>query len=160
MKKLDFSKEYNEETIKELIQELLASKIINENQAKYIDVKKILTFTKSNLYSEVRKASEVQKEMPFYIYIPSKEIYNDETDEKVLVQGIIDLYYINKNDDLILVDYKTDYVEKGNEQELIDKYKGQLAIYKRALEKALNRKVEAVYIYSIYLEKEISACIQ
>ncbi len=159
MQKLDFSKEYNEETIEELIQELLASKIINENQAKYIDVEKILTFTKSNLYSEVRKAREIQKEMPFYIYIPSKEIYNDETNEKVLVQGIIDLYYINKNDELILVDYKTDYVEKGNEHELIDKYKGQLEIYKRALEKALNRKVEAVYIYSIYLGKEISVGI-
>ena len=53
------------------------------------------------------------------------------------------------------MDYKTDYVENNNEQELINKYKGQLGIYKRALEQALNKKVEAVYIYSTYLEKQI-----
>ncbi len=155
MQKLDFTKDYNEESIKELIQELVFSKVINESHTKYIDIEKILAFTKSNLYSEIREAKEVQKEMPFYIYIPSNEIYNDATDEKILVQGIIDLYYINKNDELILLDYKTDYVEKDNEHKLIEKYKKQLDIYKKALEKALNRKVEAVYIYSIYLNKKI-----
>ena len=65
------------------------------------------------------------------------------------------LYYIDKNNDLILVDYKTDYVEKGKEEELLNKYRKQLDLYKRALESALNRKVDKVYIYSVYLEKEI-----
>ena len=155
MQKLDFNKTYNEGSIKELIQELIKSKIINENQAKYINIEKILKFTKSNLYSELKTAKEIQKEKPFYLYISSNEIYKDEADERILVQGIIDLYYINKNDELILVDYKTDYVANNNEQELIDKYKRQLNIYKRALEKALNKKVKAKYIYSIYLDKEI-----
>ncbi len=155
MQKLDFSKTYNEETIKELIQELIATKIINENQAKYVNIQKILKFTESDLYLELKEAKEVHKEKPFYIYIASNEIYNDETDEKILVQGIIDLYYIDKNGKLILVDYKTDYVANNNEYELIDKYKGQLEIYKRALEQALNKKVEAVYIYSTYLDKKV-----
>ena len=154
LQKLDFRTTYTEETIKELIQQLIASKIINENQAKHIDIQKILKFTEANLYKELKEAKEIHKEKPFYIYIPSNEIYNDETDEKILVQGIIDLYYIDKNDKLILVDYKTDYVA-NNEQELIDKYKGQLDIYKRALEQALNTPVEAVYIYSTYLNKKI-----
>ena len=123
LQKLDFSTTYTETTIKELIHKLIASKIINENQAKYINIQKILKFTESNLYKELKVAKEVHKEKPFYIYISSNEIYNDETDEKILVQGIIDLYYIDKNDKLILVDYKTDYVSNNNEQELIDKYK-------------------------------------
>ena len=55
----------------------------------------------------------------------------------------------------MLVDYKTDYVEKGNEQELVSKYERQLKIYKRALEQAIDKKVEKVYIYSIHLNKEI-----
>ncbi|MBQ2917202.1 MAG: PD-(D/E)XK nuclease family protein, partial [Clostridia bacterium] len=137
------------------IHELIASKIINENQAKYINIQKILKFTESDLYKELKVAKEVHKEKPFYIYISSNEIYNDETDEKILVQGIIDLYYIDKNGKLILVDYKTDYVANNNEQELIDKYKGQLEIYKRALEQALNKPVEAVYIYSTDLGKKV-----
>ena len=71
----------------------------------------------------------------------------------MLVQGIIDLYYITKADELVLVDYKTDYVQ--NEEELISKYKVQLDLYKVALEQALQRKVDKIYIYSVYLNKEI-----
>ncbi|MFR5683845.1 MAG: hypothetical protein ACLUD1_07320, partial [Clostridia bacterium] len=62
-------------------------------------------------------------------------------------------YYISKQDELILVDYKTDFVKEENE--LILKYHEQLKIYQRALEKALNRKVNHIYLYSVYLNKEI-----
>ena len=53
----------------------------------------------------------------------------------------------------MLVDYKTDYIENGNEEELISKYKTQLDLYRRALEEALRRKVDKTYIYSVYLGK-------
>lgn len=86
--------------------------------------------------------------------MPAKEIVGKEVEEVILVQGIIDLYYIDKEDHLILVDYKTDFVKK--EEEFIRKYKKQLEIYKRALEEATAKKVEEVYIYSVYLQKEIA----
>ena len=85
--------------------------------------------------------------------LPASEIYGSDAKEKILVQGIIDLYYINKNDELILLDYKTDFVKE--ETDLIDKYKIQLDIYKRALEYSLKRKVDKVYIYSLCLQKAI-----
>ena len=84
----------------------------------------------------------------------AKEIINEEVDEKILVQGIIDLYYIDENDKMILVDYKTDFVKQ--EEKLISKYKKQLEIYKQALQEATGKAVEKVYIYSIYLQKTIS----
>ena len=85
----------------------------------------------------------------------AKEIYNENTDENILVQGIIDLYYISKDGKLKLIDYKTDYVEKGEENKLIEKYKSQLGLYEKALEKVFKRKVDEKYIYSVYLEKEV-----
>lgn len=159
LQKLDFSMNYGIKELEELIQKLISLEIITENQSKYINKEKILKFTKSDLYLDLKEAKEIQKEKPFYIYISSNEIYHNGTDEKILVQGIIDLYFVDKEGRLILVDYKTDYVANNDEQELINKYKGQLAIYKRALEKALNRKVEAVYIYSIYLDKKIECVV-
>ena len=87
--------------------------------------------------------------------IDAKELYKEETEEKILVQGIIDLYYITKDDKLVLVDYKTDYVEKGKENTLVKKYEKQLELYQKALEEALNKKVDKKYIYSVYLGKEI-----
>ena len=104
---------------------------------------------------ELKEAKEIQKEKPFYINIPANTIYEEKTNENILVQGIIDLYYIDKNDNLNLVDYKTDYVEKGNENSLITKYKKQLELYKKALEKSLEKQVKNTYIYSVYLNKEI-----
>ena len=65
------------------------------------------------------------------------------------------LYYINKNDELILLDYKTDYVEKGHEQELINKYETQLSLYSQALKEALGREVDRTYIYSVFLGKPV-----
>ena len=64
-------------------------------------------------------------------------------------------FSVNEIGNIVLVDYKTDYVENGKELELVEKYKNQLELYKQALEEALNTKVDKVYIYSVYLEKEI-----
>lgn len=155
LQKLNEKQEYTLQEIKDLINELELKQIITNKEARSISIYKILAFTKSTIWKELRKAKTVEKEEPFYINIPAKEIYNQEVEEDILVQGIIDLYYINENDKLVLVDYKTDYVEKGKDEELLNKYRKQLDLYKRALESALNRKVDKVYIYSVYLEKEI-----
>ena len=155
LQKLNEKQEYTLQEIKDLINELELKQIITNKEARSISTYKILAFTKSTIWKELRKAKTVEKEKPFYINILAKEIYNQEVEEDILVQGIIDLYYINENDKLVLVDYKTDYVEKGKDEELLNKYRKQLDLYKRALESALNRKVDKVYIYSVYLEKEI-----
>ena len=154
MQKLNEKKDYNLEEINGLINELVSKEIITQKEAESINPYKILQFTKSNIWKELKEAREVFREKPFYINIPAKSIYEKAQDE-ILVQGIIDLYYIDKHDNLVLLDYKTDYIENGNEQELINKYKNQLDLYKEALENALKRKVDKVYIYSVYLGKEI-----
>ena len=88
--------------------------------------------------------------------MPAEEIYEGAgKEDKVLVQGIIDLYYISAKGELVLVDYKTDYVEKGQEIKLWEKYKEQLELYQKALERALHRKVDKVAIYSTYLGKQL-----
>ena len=91
--------------------------------------------------------------MPFYLNLPARDIYGWELEENILLQGIIDLYFVNKNGETILVDYKTDYTQ--NVEILVTKYKKQLELYKIALEKSLQKKVAKTYIYSLYLNTEI-----
>lgn len=155
MQRLDENIEYDLDKIKACIAQLVQRKIITEVEETNINPYKILEFTKSNIWKQLKQAKKVYRERPFFIHIPAKEIYNEDIEDKLLVQGIIDLYYINQQDEIILVDYKTDYVEKGKEEELIEKYKEQLNMYKRALEETLKQKVSKVYIYSVYLGKEI-----
>ena len=155
MQRLDETKEYTLEKIQNMIEDLLKKKIITEKEARSINPYKVFEFTKSKIWREVKTAKKVYKERPFFINIPAKEIYSKDLEEEILVQGIIDLYYINQNNEVILVDYKTDYVEKGKESQLVEKYILQLELYKKALEESLQRKVDKTYIYSVYLGKEI-----
>ena len=156
MQKLDINKkEYTIQNVKELLDKLVAKKTITEQEANAINIKKIYQFTKSNIWQEMTEAQVVEREKPFYINIPAQEIYEKDLEEKVLVQGVIDLYYISSNGELVLVDFKTDYVPDKNEQILIERYSSQLQLYKRALESATGKRVDKTYIYSTYLEKEI-----
>lgn len=155
MQKLDFNQIYTEEKIKELLEDLNKRGIITEKQKQAVNIPKILNFTKSNLFSNIKNAKLVFREEPFYINISANEIYQNGINENILVQGIIDLYYIDQEDNVILIDYKTDYVPEKNEEYLIEKYAKQLNLYKIALEKAIKKEVNKVYIYSTFLDKEI-----
>ena len=155
MQRLNYNKDYTIDDIKRLIQELCAKKIITEKEAESINIDKIYKFTKSLIWKYMKEAKEVYQEKPFYINIPAKDIFQKDIDETILIQGIIDLYYIDKNNNLILVDYKTDYVENGKEDKLIEKYKEQLNLYSRALEQSYNKKPYKTYIYSTCLNKAI-----
>ena len=156
LQKINFNKDFHSEDLEELINTLILKNIIKENQAKEIDRNKILRFLESDFTKRIKTAKLVEKERPFYINIPANEIFDEETEDEILVQGIIDLFFIDENDRLILVDYKTDFVKNGEENILIQKYKKQLELYKDAIEKSLNKKVDEIYIYSIYLNKEIA----
>ena len=154
IQKLDEKLEYDYNKISKVIDRLVECNIITKKEAEAINKEKLLTYTKSDLFMSLKNAKEIHKEEPFYMNIKANEIYKENIDENILVQGVIDLYYIDKEDNIILVDYKTDYV-KSYEQELIDKYRKQLEIYEDALESALGKKVYKTYIYSVYLGKSI-----
>ena len=74
----------------------------------------------------------------------------------ILAQGIIDLYFIDKDDNFILLDYKTDFVREGEEQILADRHRQQLYLYCEALESATGRTVDKILVYSVVLGKAIT----
>ena len=156
LQKLNHKEEYDLEKLKRMVKSLVEKEIILQKEADSVNYSKILEFFKSEIWQEMKEAKLVEQEKPFYFNIKANEIYDVKSEEDILVQGIIDLYYINKDDELVLVDYKTDYVENNNEEILKEKYDIQLAIYKKALEKALDRKVDKVYIYSTWLGRAIT----
>ena len=155
MQNLDEKVDYNLIKVKELINSLVEKQIITKIEADNINPFKILEFTKSEIWRELKTAKLIEREKPFYLNIPANTIYNEKIEETILVQGVIDLYYVNKNDELILVDYKTDYIEKNKKYELVNKYKKQLELYQEALEQSFNKKVSKKYIYSTCLGQAI-----
>ena len=76
----------------------------------------------------MKNAKEIHKEKAFYINVKASRMYeiSKENDENILVQGIIDLYYIDKDGKLVLVDYKTDYVEAEKRKRVSRKIQGTI----------------------------------
>ena len=79
------------------------------------------------------------------------ERYPEE--ETVLIQGIIDVYWIEDGEAVIL-DYKTDRVNSS--ERLIDLYKTQLDYYAEALSRLEKKPVAEIMIYSFSLGKVIT----
>lgn len=156
LQKIDFNNVSKENDVIDFINMLIAKKFIREEEAKKINTLKIFNFINSEFAQKIKKSTNIYKEKPFCLEINAKDVFKDAREEKILVQGIIDLYYINEKGNIVLIDYKTDYTEDKTGMELINKYKVQLDLYKKALEESTNKFVEEVYIYSLYLGKEIN----
>ena len=55
----------------------------------------------------------------------------------------------------MLVDYKTDRIQPGKEQDLADRYRTQMAVYRQALQDNTGRPVIKTVLYSFSLGKEV-----
>lgn len=163
MLRLDFDRVGSVAEIKKQIEELVLNKSLTEKEAKVIRYTKIFNLFKSDLGKRILKAHEegrmVHRELPFFTEISSldinpelnKEIYQNE---KIRLQGIIDGFF-KEEDGIVLFDYKTDYLEEGNEDEIIERYMVQMKYYKEALEKVTESRVKEVYLYLFALDKEV-----
>ena len=134
---------------------MICRKIITEKEANSINRYQVLGLIKSDIWQELKCAKEYHKEEPFYINVLANKVIDTKSNAEILAQGIIDLYYIDKDDKLVLLDYKTDYIKKGEEEILIKRHTSQLMLYKEALENAINKKVDRIYIYSTVLGEKI-----
>ena len=157
MECLDYAEADTEEQLRAQLKRLLESQKMTEQEAECIRIRDIRRFVESGLGQRMRKAvmkKHLYREQPFVIQRSASMLDDGWKNETVLVQGIIDAYFMEE-DEIVLVDYKTDRVKRGQEQKLIDLYHVQLEDYARALERMTGKKVKEKIIYSFTLQKEI-----
>ena len=162
MQKLDLNKVNTKEEIDTQIYSMKDKNLLTEEEIKAVQKISFISFFKSNLGKRLLNAFNtgklIKRELPFYTEISSlnidstlsEEVYGNEN---VRLQGIIDCIF-EEEDKIILLDYKTDYVEHGNESEILDKYKIQIKYYKDAVEKITGKEVKECYLYLFGLNKE------
>ena len=150
---LDFKKSYNEEEISTFIKELADDNLIDKKVVSSINPKDILSFTDTELFKRMSIADEnnkLYKEQKFLLGVNANEINDTDSDELVVIQGIIDAMFIEDNK-VVIVDYKTDSVSDFSE--LKDRYKIQLDSYKAAAERISGLEVKECLIYSTKLKE-------
>jgi ATP-dependent helicase/nuclease subunit A len=160
IQRLNLDKVSNREEIEEQIKLMIEKEFITLEQANVVKSSKILTFFNSELGKRLLKAynttGKVQREVAFYIDIPSTTVQKDlpeeiYKDEMVRLQGVIDCYFEEENGNLVLLDYKTDYVgEEVTVEDIKKKYEVQIKYYSDTLEKITEKKISEKYLYLFY----------
>lgn len=157
MDHVNFEHNLTGQDCQDMIIKLVEQKVITQKEAMTINHKGIIGFIESDLGLRIQAAAmtgDVYKEQPFVMGIKASEIAEVKTEDYVMIQGVVDLYF-QEEDDLVIVDYKTDYMKDINEADLVERYKSQMKYYKRALEQNLNKKVKEVYLYAVGVQKVI-----
>ena len=140
--------DFNDFDIKKQIDLMVQKNLLLQSQADSIRIDRIEKFMNSDLAFRMRKATVLNREIPFHLEIQCSSIpaYSHiNENEIVLLQGVIDCYF-EEDGEIILVDYKTDYVSEVND-EIRDKYRLQLDYYAQALTRLTGKVVRQKYIY-------------
>ena len=153
-----YRKRLDAERLKNRLEEFLQRETISlrltEEYAKAVSLPKILNFLEQELAYRMWRAQEqglLYREQPFVLGIDAKRLDPDLPEgEKVLIQGIIDVFFI-EDGEIVLLDYKTDVIDSL--EALWNRYNVQIQYYEEALTKLMQMPVKERILYSFYLEK-------
>ena len=141
MQRIDLSQQPTLASLAETLKQVQTSPAVREK----INLSKILAFFDTPLGQEIlANTGHLYREQPF-----SMLKRDQKSQEDLVVRGILDGYLLYE-DRIILFDYKTDRYDEPSQ--LIDRYRGQLALYGEALSRAYS--IENIEKYLILLGKD------
>ena len=107
-------------------------------------------------------AEKLYREQRFNLLLPASSFTSVEKrkaaleNEKILVQGVIDLFLTDRDGKITLCDYKTDHLTREEladirlaKKKLFDRHGQQLKYYAKAIEELTGKRPDRVCIYSL-----------
>ena len=128
------------------LKELTDRGTLTKKEAEGIYAANIVDFFSKGLGSRMLASPRVERELAFNHRVKANSVFDADTDETLLLQGIIDCCFI-EGGEWVLIDYKTDYVPKGRAKEVAMSHAKQLRLYKSALEELTGIPVKECWIH-------------
>ncbi len=156
LESLDYNKVTDEKSFDLYLEELLSAGIISDGDKELIDKRDFICWLNSELGRSIAaayKTGRLKREASYIMSIPADELGFAGSNEPILIQGIIDAY-IEDDDGIVLIDYKTDRVK--TDVELVDRYKLQLEYYARALVAMKKKPIKSRVIWSFCLGRAVN----
>ncbi len=146
----------NNDNIASQLEKLIAEGKFTAEEAAALKLDELEGFYRCELCRRIQASPNVMREKKFAMLMSVNEVYpellQNLPDEKIVVQGMLDLAF-EENGEIIIVDYKTD---RGvDEEEIKARHSAQLQVYAKAIERCTDYKVSSGYIYSLPLKHEI-----
>lgn len=130
-------------------QRLLRDRFLSPQQIEALDTEKLITFFSSEYGTLVTGVDEVRREFKFSVSVEADRYFANGAGETVMLQGVVDCFVITEKG-IVVLDYKTDRVSPGGEQERAAYYAPQLRAYSYALSRIFGIPVirRTVYFFA------------
>lgn len=158
MECIDYTSNTLDRDIYTQIQDMRDNNRISDEQYNLINIDKIKRFISSDTARRMHNAAISDRlyiEQPFVMKESANKVVSSAHDnmDSVIIQGIIDVFFI-EDEQIVLLDYKTDKVNEDSE--LITRYKVQLQLYAKAISSSMHMPIKEMLLYSFCLDKVIA----
>ncbi|MBD5133769.1 MAG: helicase-exonuclease AddAB subunit AddA [Clostridiales bacterium] len=156
MQYLDYERTSSFEEIADEVTRLVAGQYITPQQGNAVNPADILAFFRSGLGRRLRRSSRVEREFKFSLLAPAADYYEGaEPGEEVLLQGVVDCWFMEEDGTVTVVDFKTDRVSESAVTNRAQDYRPQLDAYTRALSQAAGVTVGRRYLWFFSVGHEV-----
>lgn len=144
------------------LERLIARGFLPETAREAVRKDELAAFFAGDFYARLAGARSIRRETRFNIFLPAREFTGDAVfaaalgEEKLLVQGVIDLFFEDADGKLVLCDYKTDRLSPyelthhaAAAKTLFDRHRQQLSYYRKAVLQIAERAPDEILIYSL-----------
>ncbi len=157
MQIIDLNEVDSLEKVEKQIDSFYRKKILSHEAMSVVDAKKVFAFFESKIGKRALKSDYIGREREVLDNVDLAKLYpeiGDVTGEFSMMRGIVDMFF-EEDEELVVVDYKTDMMKGKTLKSIKQKYKVQLDLYAKALEKITGKKVKEKWIYLYGISREL-----
>ena len=144
----------DETTLSAALDALVLRGKLTEEQRGHLQLSQLLAFLQSPLAHKTVAAKAVLREYEFAALIPADRILHNGVQDKVLLNGAMDLL-METEDGLIIVDFKTDRVTEETAHAQAQHHALQLSLYAMAAEEIFCKPVKETWVWFLRLGEGI-----
>ena len=146
---------YAQEEVAGEIVRLREEGVLCAEEAESIRPAHIAAFFASPLGGRLLASATVRRELEFNYRVSARHLLGADTDEPILLQGVIDCCFLEEGA-WVLLDYKTDFVPPGTTpEEAAAKHARQLTLYAEALAALTATPVREAYICLLGIDENV-----
>ncbi|MFD2672413.1 helicase-exonuclease AddAB subunit AddA [Marinicrinis sediminis] len=141
----------DEQVVQETLAMMLHKRLIHRSQHDAVELNEITGFFRHEVGRRLMESKQVYRELPFSYLLKSGEVYDIEEAhmraEPVLIQGVVDCLFEDGDGGWVLIDYKTDTLARTSPEQLQERYRIQIQLYRKALQDIIREPIHQAYLY-------------
>lgn len=147
------------------LQRLVREKFLTPEKAELVREDELARFAKSPILKMMLSAKRLYRELRFNLMLPADRFTEDPAlrasveGHSILVQGVIDCLFESPSGELILLDYKTDRLDRADpdraRRTLLLRHREQLLYYAQAVKQMLGRAPDRILLFSLCLAEPV-----